>query len=84
VEPKWKGASVENSQFEMLRRQTRAWNRLAPAHLRVRKFQVNVVNARHTKTLPGRKTDVLECQWLQKLHTQTSRRPIDATFAGAL
>jgi transposase len=33
------------------------------------KLQVNVVNARHTKTLPGRKTDVLECQWLQKLHT---------------
>lgn len=32
-------------------------------------FQVNVVNAQHTKTLPGRKTDVLECQWLQKLHT---------------
>jgi transposase len=27
------------------------------------------VNARHTKTLPGRKTDVLECQWFQKLHT---------------
>jgi transposase len=32
-------------------------------------FQVHVVNARHTKTLPGRKTDVLECQWLQELHT---------------
>lgn len=32
-------------------------------------FQVNVVNARYTKTLPGRKTDVQECQWLQKLHT---------------
>ena len=32
-------------------------------------LEVNVVNARHTKTLPGRKTDVLECQWLQKLHT---------------
>jgi transposase len=32
-------------------------------------LQVNVVNARYTKTLPGRKTDVLECQWLQKLHT---------------
>lgn len=32
-------------------------------------FEVNVVNARHTKTLPGRKTDVLACQWLQKLHT---------------
>lgn len=32
-------------------------------------FDVNVVNARHTRMLPGRKTDVLECQWLQKLHT---------------
>lgn len=32
-------------------------------------FQVQVVNAQHTKNLPGRKTDVQECQWLQKLHT---------------
>ena len=32
-------------------------------------FKVYVVNAKHTKTLPGRKTDVCECQWLQKLHT---------------
>jgi transposase len=32
-------------------------------------FEVYVVNAKYTKTLPGRKTDVLECQWLQKLHT---------------
>ena len=32
-------------------------------------FEVNVVNALHTKTVPGRKTDVLECPWLQKLHT---------------
>ena len=32
-------------------------------------LDVKVVNARYTKTLPGRKTDVLECQWLQKLHT---------------
>lgn len=32
-------------------------------------LDVKVVNARHTKTLPGRKTDVQECQWLQKLHT---------------
>lgn len=31
--------------------------------------EVRVVNARHTKTLPGRKTDVQECQWLQQLHT---------------
>jgi transposase len=32
-------------------------------------LQVQVVNALYTKTLPGRKTDVQECQWLQKLHT---------------
>lgn len=32
-------------------------------------LEVYVVNARHTKTLPGRKTDVQECQWWQKLHT---------------
>jgi hypothetical protein len=29
----------------------------------------HVVNARRTRMRPGRKTDVLECQWLQKLHT---------------
>jgi hypothetical protein len=27
------------------------------------------VNARHTKNLPGRKSDVQECQWLLKLHS---------------
>jgi len=32
-------------------------------------LQVQGVNARYTKTLPGRKSDVQECQWLQKLHT---------------
>lgn len=32
-------------------------------------FRVFLVNARHTKNLPGRKTDVLECQWLMRLHT---------------
>jgi transposase len=30
-------------------------------------FQVAVVDARGTKNLPGRKTDVQECQWLRKL-----------------
>jgi transposase len=30
---------------------------------------VFLVNARHTKNLPGRKTDVQECQWLLQLHT---------------
>jgi len=32
-------------------------------------LDVKVVNARSTKTLPGRKSDVQECPWLQKLHT---------------
>ena len=32
-------------------------------------FEVYVVNARNTKNLPGRKTDVQESQWLRKLHT---------------
>jgi transposase len=27
-----------------------------------------LVNAQHTKNVPGRKTDVQECQWLLKLH----------------
>jgi len=32
-------------------------------------MKVKLVNAHHVKTVPGRKTDVLDCQWLQKLHT---------------
>jgi transposase len=32
-------------------------------------LQIFVVNARHTKNLPGRKTDVQECRWLMQLHT---------------
>jgi transposase len=32
-------------------------------------FEVYLVNARGTKNLPGRKSDVQECQWLRKLHT---------------
>src|SRR5207249_6442614 len=32
-------------------------------------LQVWLVNARHTRNLPGRKTDVQESQWLMKLHT---------------
>ena len=37
--------------------------------LEERRFEVHLVNARHTKNLPGRKSDVQECQWLLKLHT---------------
>ncbi|MDP2680751.1 MAG: IS110 family transposase [Rhodoferax sp.] len=30
-------------------------------------FEVHLVNARHVKNVPGRKSDVLDCQWLQQL-----------------
>lgn len=33
-----------------------------------RGIKVFVVNARETKNMPGRKSDVQECQWLLKLH----------------
>jgi transposase len=32
-------------------------------------IRVILVNAQHTKNVPGRKSDVQECQWLMKLHT---------------
>ncbi len=32
-------------------------------------FDVVLVNARHVKNVPGRKTDVQDCQWLQYLHS---------------
>ena len=32
-------------------------------------FEVVLVNARHVKNVPGRKTDVQDCQWLQYLHS---------------
>jgi transposase len=37
--------------------------------LQQRGLEVYLVNARHTKNLPGRKSDIAECQWLLKLHT---------------
>ena len=37
--------------------------------LEKRGIEVKLVNAHHFKTVPGRKTDVLDCQWLQQLHT---------------
>src|SRR6478672_6251168 len=37
--------------------------------LEARGLEVYLVNARHTKNLPGRKSDVQESQWLLKLHT---------------
>jgi transposase len=37
--------------------------------LESRGFEVYLVNARHVKNVPGRKTDILDCQWIQQLHT---------------
>ena len=36
--------------------------------LEQRGFKVVLVNARHVKNVPGRKTDVVDCQWIQELH----------------
>ena len=46
-----------------------------------RGFKVLLVNARHVKNVPGRKSDMIDCQWLQQLHTfgllRGSFRPSD-------
>jgi len=49
--------------------------------LEARGFEVLLVNPRQTKNVAGRKTDVQDCQWIQRLHTygllQGSFRPAD-------
>jgi transposase len=46
-------------------------------------FEVYLVNAAHVKNVSGRKSDLQDCQWLQKLHAcgllQRSFRPDDKT-----
>ena len=37
--------------------------------LEARGFEVKLVDARQVKNVSGRKSDVLDCQWLQQLHT---------------
>ncbi len=37
--------------------------------LEARGFKVYLVNARNMKGVPGRKSDVQDCQWIQKLHS---------------
>jgi transposase len=50
-----------------------------------RGFEVVLVNARNVRNVPGRKSDVLDCQWLQELHSlgllSASFRPSDAIVA---
>lgn len=45
-------------------------------------FEVKLVDARQVKNVSGRKTDVLDCQWIQQLHTygllNGAFRPADA------
>jgi transposase len=49
--------------------------------LEARGLEVYLVNARHIKNVSGKKTDVLDCQWIQQLHTygllQGSFRPAE-------
>lgn len=53
--------------------------------LESRGIEVKLVNARHVKNVPGRKSDVLDCQWLQQLHTygllRGAFRPADQVCA---
>ena len=53
--------------------------------LDARGFTVLLVNARHVKNVSGRKSDVLDCQWLQQLMTygllQGAFRPADGVCA---
>ena len=37
--------------------------------LEERGFEVKLVDAHDARQVPGRKTDVKDCQWLQELHT---------------
>ena len=37
--------------------------------LEARGIEVHLVNAQHVHHVPGRKSDVLDCQWLQYLHS---------------
>jgi transposase len=53
--------------------------------LEARGFRVFLVNAQHLKNVSGRKTDVLDCQWIQQLHTygllRASFRPPEQILA---
>ena len=53
--------------------------------LEERGIDVCLVNARHLKRVPGRKSDVLDCEWLQYLHSvgllQGSFHPPEAVAA---
>src|SRR6202035_1327914 len=53
--------------------------------LEARGLEVYLVNAHYLKSVPGRKSDVSDCQWIQYLHSvgllRASFRPPDAICA---
>ena len=53
--------------------------------LEARGVDVVLVNAQHVKNVPGRKSDVLDCEWLRELHSvgllRGSFRPVDGIVA---
>jgi len=53
--------------------------------LEARGFEVLLVNARHLKNVPGRKSDVSDCEWIRELHSvgllRGSFRPTDPIVA---
>ena len=53
--------------------------------LEARGLHVVLVNARHVKNVPGRKSDVTDCEWIRDLHSvgllRGSFRPTDAIVA---
>ena len=53
--------------------------------LEKRKIEVCLVDAHHVKNVPGKKTDVEDCQWIQHLHAcgllRGSFRPVDEICA---
>jgi transposase len=53
--------------------------------LEARGFEVVLANARHFKNVPGRKSDVTDCEWLRDLHSvgllRGSFRPTDGIVA---
>src|SRR5947209_10006464 len=53
--------------------------------LETRGLVVYLVNAKHVKNVPGRRTDVSDCQWLQYLHSvgllRASHRPTQTICA---
>jgi transposase len=53
--------------------------------LEKRGIEVRLVNAHHVKNVPGKKTDVEDCQWIQHLHAcgllRGSFRPVDEVCA---